>query len=186
MERAAASLVPTLESCSGCRGAAGSAGVNLGCPAPPTPGCLLSPRSNPTDWGDSPACLGMEGNLGFPSVWELLGASWLLFTSLSLSLGWPSPAPPQVAPEHCPAGTTQDRVHSGLGKHPPGTLPTTDLSVLFPCGRLALTAPPSTRPLPCLGHGPGRQEDGAGHISKISPQLDHSEWPGLEMAARRN
>ena len=30
-------------------------------------------------------------------MWELLGASWLLFTSLSLSLGWPSPASPQVA-----------------------------------------------------------------------------------------
>ena len=29
-------------------------------------------------------------------------------------------------------------------------------------------------------------QDGAGHISKISPQLDHGEWPGLEMAARGN
>lgn len=35
--------------------------------------CLLGPCSNHTDWGDSPARLGIEGNLGFPSVWEVHG-----------------------------------------------------------------------------------------------------------------
>lgn len=154
MERAAASLVPTVESCFGCRGAAESAGVNPGCPAPATPGCLLGPCSNRTDWGDSPAWLGFEENLGFPSVWELLGVSWLLFTSLSLFLRWPRPPSPHVAPELCSAGTNQNRVCSGLGKHPPGTDPTTDLSAPFPWGHLALTAHPSTQALPCLGHGP--------------------------------
>ena len=68
--------------------------------------------------------------------------------------GLAQPCIPTGGPELCPAGTTQDRVHSGMGKHPSGTLPRTDLSAPFPCGRLALTARPSTRPLPCLGHGP--------------------------------